>query len=156
VARDAAARQYDVDADAVKLDFDKGEILIKAKKGRLIDLDKLHESIRATRLSGGTGMALNWIEVTAVGEVVVEKDRTVLKVTGSADYFVLKDGPKGKVLAQLREAVAGGKKKMSVTGRLEGWHGPFPVFLRTVPPKPRVILLKGFERLAPEKAPAKR
>jgi hypothetical protein len=75
VARDAIARQYDVDADAVRLDIAKGEVTFRAKKGRLVDLDKLHESIWATRLSVGTGMALNWIDVTAVGEVVVEKDR---------------------------------------------------------------------------------
>jgi hypothetical protein len=150
VARDATARQYDVDADSVKLDITKGEIAFRAKKGRLIDLDKLHESIWATRLSGGTGMALNWIDVTAVGEVVVEKDRTILKVTGSEDYFVLQADPKAKpgektIFARLREEVDRGQKLASVTGRLEGWSGHFPPFLNALPKKPRVLFVKDFE-----------
>jgi hypothetical protein len=150
VARDATARQYDVDADGVKLDIAKGEITFRAKKGRLVDLDKLHESIWATRLSGGTGMALNWIDVTAVGEVVVEKDRTILKVTGSDDYFVLQADPKAKpgektVFARLREEVDRGQKMASVTGRVEGWVGKFPPFLNTPPKKPRVLLVREFE-----------
>ena len=91
MARDATARQYDVDADAVRLDLSKGEITFRARKGRLVDLDKLHESIWATRLSGNTGMGLNWIDVTAVGEVADEKGRLVLKVKGSEQVFVLKD-----------------------------------------------------------------
>jgi len=150
VARDATARQYDVDADGVKLDISKGEITFRAKKGRLIDLDKLHESIWATRLSGNTGMALNWIDVTAVGGVVVNKDRTILKVTGSRDSFVLQPDPKAKpgaktVFARLREEVARGQTLASVTGRLEGWDGHFPVFLKALPNKPRVLFVKDFE-----------
>ena len=54
----------------IQLDIRKGEITFRAREGRLVDLDKLHESIWATRLSGGTGMALNWLDVTAVGEVI--------------------------------------------------------------------------------------
>jgi hypothetical protein len=142
VARDATARQYDVDADGVKLDIDKGEVTFRAKKGRLVDLDKLHESIWATRLSGGTGMALNWIDVTALGEVIVEKDRLVLKVKGSDQTFVLNEDDK-KVFAKLREA-AGGKQLVSVTGRLEEWTGHFPPFLKTLPKKPRAIKVKEF------------
>jgi hypothetical protein len=150
VARDATARQYDVDADSVKLDVSKGEITFRAKKGRLVNLDKLHESIRATRLSGGTGMSLNWLDVTAVGQVVVEKDRTILKVTGSDDYFVLKEDPTAKTgdktqFARLREAIERGEKPTSVTGRLEGWTGHFPPFLKELPKKPRTILVKDFE-----------
>jgi hypothetical protein len=150
VARDAAARQYDVDADAVKLDIDKGEISFRAKKGRLVDLDKLHESIWATRLSGGTGMALNWIDVTAVGEVVVQEDRIILKVTGSTANFVLQADPKAKpgdktAFARLRDDLDRGKKLASVTGRVEGWQGHFPPFLKTLPKKPRVLLVKDFE-----------
>ena len=143
MARDATARQYDVDADRVKLNIDKGEITFQAKKGRLVDLDKLHESIWATRLGVGTGMAMNWLDVTAVGEVVVEKDRVVMKVKGSDQTFVLKEGDK-KVFAGLKEA-ADGKKSFSVTGRVEGWKGHFPPFLKTLPKKPRAILVKEFE-----------
>ena len=39
MARDATARQYDVDADGVQLDVKKGEITFRAKKGRLVDLE---------------------------------------------------------------------------------------------------------------------
>ncbi len=149
MARDATARQYDVDANAVRLDLKTGEITFRAKKGRLVNLDKLHESIWATRLSGGTGMGMNWLDVTAVGEVVVEKDRIVLKVTGTDDVFVLQEEAKttsaGKSpLARLRESVQGGQKPMSVTGRVDGWKGHFPPFLKTLPKKPRVIIVKEF------------
>jgi hypothetical protein len=149
VARDATARQYDVDADAVRLDIDKGEVTFRAKKGRLVDLDKLHESIWATRLSVGTGMALNWIDVTAVGEVVVEKDRVLLKVKGAEQPFVLKAGDKA-AFARLRDAAAGGPKSVSVTGRLDEWRGGFMTFLDTLPKKPRVIAVKEFEQVKSE------
>ena len=150
MARDATARQYDVDADAVRLDLKKGEVTFRAKKGRLVSLDKLHESIWATRLSGNTGMAINWIDVTAVGTVIVEKDRIVLKVTGMDDVFVLQEDSRtaavGKSpLSRLRAAAQGGQTQMSVTGRVDGWKGHFPPFLKTLPKKPRVILVKEFE-----------
>jgi hypothetical protein len=150
VARDATARQYDVDADAVKLNIAKGEITFRAKKGRLVDLDKLHESIWGTRLSGGTGMAMNWIDVTAVGLVIIDKEQIVLKVGGSNATFILKEDPKARVgdktvFARLREALASGQKIASVTGRVEGWHGHFPKFLKELPKKPRTILVKEFE-----------
>lgn len=148
MARDAAARQYDVDADGVKLDVTKGEITFRAKKGRLVDLDKLHESIWATRLSGGTGMALNWIDVTAIGVVSIDSDRMVLKVTGVEEQFILREGSKsgGKTaFLRLREAVEKGEKPTSVSGRLEEWQGHFPPFLKEAPKKPRVILVKDFE-----------
>jgi hypothetical protein len=143
VARDAIARQYDVDADRVTLDVDKGLVTFRAKKGKLVDLDKLHESIWATRLGVGTGMAMNWLDVTAVGAVVVEKDRVVMKVKGSDQIFVLKEGDK-KAFANLKDA-ADGKKTFSVTGRVEDWKGHFPPFLKTLPKKPRAIAVKEFE-----------
>jgi hypothetical protein len=147
VARDATARQYDVDADRVKLDLSTGQVTFRARKGRLVDLDKLHESIWAPRLSGRTGMALNWLDVTAVGEVVLEKDRVVLKVSGSDALFVLKEDPtatQGERTAfdRVREAVAKGPKKLSVFGRVDGWKGHFPPWLKTLPKKPREILVK--------------
>ena len=144
MARDATARQYDVDADAVRLDIARGEITFRAKKGRLVDLDKLHESIWATRLSGGTGMGMNWLDVTAVGEVVVEKERVALKVKGSDQHFVLKQGD-NTVFARLRDAAERGEKSVSVTGRVEDWSGHFPPFLKTLPKKPRAIAVKEFE-----------
>ena len=155
MARDATARQYDVDADAVVLDQKKGTITFHAKPGRLIDLDKLHESIWATRLSGNTGMRLNWIDVTAVGKVVRDKDQLWLQVTGADAYFVLVDDPDAKAAGgdktpyrRLREALDRGEKVVSVTGRLAGWSGHFPVFLKTLPEKPRRIIVKEFQTAA--------
>jgi hypothetical protein len=154
VARDATARQYDVDADAVRLDVKTGQITFRAKKGRLVDLDKLHESIRATRLGVSTGMAINWLDVTAVGEVSAEKDRLVLKVKGSEQTFVLKEGDK-KAFAKLRDAVKNGTKSVSVFGRVDGWKGHFPPFLKALPKKPREVLVKSFEPAKAE-GPAKK
>jgi hypothetical protein len=138
-----------VDADAVKLDLKKGEITFRAKKGRLVNLDKLHESIWATRLSGNTGMGTNWLDVTAVGEVVVEKDRIVLKVAGTDDFFVLEEESRSNAagksaLSRLRESAQNGQKQFRVTGRVDGWKGHFPPFLKTLPKKPRAILVKEF------------
>jgi hypothetical protein len=152
VARDATARQYDVDADAVELDIKTGLIKFRAKKGRLVDLDKLHESIWATRLSGGTGMSLNWIDVTARGRVVIVEKQTLLEVAGSDQQFVLKPDPSDRPRAgektafeRLGEALAKGEKVVRVTGRLDGWKGHFPPFLKALPKKPRVLLVKDFQ-----------
>ena len=48
------------------------------------------------------------------------------------------------VFARLREEVDRGQKMASVTGRVEGWGGHFPPFLKGAPKKPRVILVEGF------------
>ena len=152
MARDATARLYDVDADNVGLEIKTGTITFRAKKGRLVDLDKLHESIWATRLSGKTGMAMNWIDVTAVGEVVLDQTQPRLKVTGSEQVFLLADDTKATrktgektPFAKLQEALGRGERVISVTGRVEGWGGHFPDFLKTLPKKPLVILVKEFE-----------
>jgi len=152
VARDGTARLYEVDADSVGLEIKTGTISFHAKRGRLVDLDKLHESIWATRLSGKTGMAMNWIDVTAVGEVLRDQNQPRLKVTGTDQYFVLADDTKAtrkpgdkSAFARLQEALDRGEKVVSVTGRVEGWGGHFPDFLKALPKKPRVILVKDFE-----------
>jgi hypothetical protein len=152
VARDATARQYDVDADAVELDIKTGLIKVRAKKGRLVDLDKLHESIWATRLSGNTGMAMEWIDVTAQGRVVLDRDLARLVVKGSDQYFVLKENGGAKPRAgektpfeRMRAALERGETVVSVTGRVEGWKGHFPPFLKALPKKPRVVLVKDFQ-----------
>jgi hypothetical protein len=141
-----------VDADGVKLDIAKGEITFRAKKSRLVDLDKLHESIWATRLSGGTGMALNWIDVTAEGNVARADGKLLLRVPGTDASFVLRDAPKptagpdGKTpLERLGQALDRGEQVVSVTGRLEGWSGHFPPFLRALPAKPRIIQVRVFQ-----------
>jgi hypothetical protein len=152
VARDATARLYDVDADRVELNVKKGLITFRAKKGRVVDLDKLHESIWATRLSGSTGMSLNWIDVTAEGEVVADQGRWMLKVKGTDQYFLLarmdpgarpKGGEKDP-FDRLREALARGDKVVSVTGRVDGWKGHFPPFLKALPGKPYLIRVQDF------------
>ena len=96
MACDATARLYDVDEDSVvfiKLHktkkYDQGTVTFRARKGKLIDLDKLHESIWATRLSGGTRSGLVSLEVTAIGEVGTTGEKIVLKVADSDKEFVL-------------------------------------------------------------------
>ena len=61
MARKAAARLYDVDENKVAFlrskrlkRYTHGTIPFQAKKGKLIDLDKLHKSVWATRLSKGS------------------------------------------------------------------------------------------------------
>ncbi len=164
MAREALARQFDVDEDSVTFKrltqtgkYDQGRITFKAKKGKRISLDKLHESLWATRLSGGTKSGLLSLEVTVVGEVVVDKKQTIVRVTGSRDHFVLGDDPKVKrkdgekeaaeksAFTKMRNAIASGKKVINVTGRLDGWHGVWPEVLQQLPPKPRRLILSGFE-----------
>jgi hypothetical protein len=145
VARDATARLYDVDADSVKLEKKPGIITFRAKKGKLIDLDKLHESVKATRLGDGTGMALEWLDVTAVGEVRTVEKELRLKVAGSDQYFVLAEAADGTPFARLQEALKKGKKVVRVTGRVDGWKGNWTQFLKKLPDKPRRLLVAEFK-----------
>jgi hypothetical protein len=135
MARDAIARQYDVDADSTKLtsfegqtgSYQLGTIEFFAKKGKSIDLDKLDESIAATRLSGRTNMSIDYLEIKAKGEVVERGKELVLKVSGTGQELVLSEEPTAKGgLERLREAVARGDKVSTVTGRVPGWTGRFP------------------------------
>ena len=139
MAWDAIARQYDVDADAMKLlrplgqmgDYQLGTITFFAKKGHSIDLDKTCESITATRLSGNTNMSIDYLEITAKGEVIKRDKELVLKVSGTGQELVLSEEPSAEGgLQRLREAVARGDKVSTVTGRVPGWSGRFPVLLR--------------------------
>ena len=146
MARDATARLYDVDASLMTLDKKAGVITFQAKKGRLVDLDQLHESIWATRLGDRTGMELKRLEVTAVGEVVFTDREVLLKVRGSDQHFVLgDDSAGGPVMGRLRDAVKNGEKEFRVTGRVEGWTGNFTKLTSKLPGKPRRILVSEFE-----------
>jgi hypothetical protein len=76
VARDAISRLYDVQASSVvytkppkRGKYDHGTVTFKARKGKRIDLDKLHESVWATRLSGGTSSGLVRLDVTAASRI---------------------------------------------------------------------------------------
>jgi hypothetical protein len=141
MARDAIARQYDVDKNRVTLvcETDKGSyrpgtILFFPKKGKSLDLRKMVESITATRLSGGTAMSVDWLQITATGEVVLDGKKALLKVSGTTQQFLLKDGAtkegEKSPLQRLRAAVAAGEKVVNVTGRVDGWTGRFPAVLR--------------------------
>ncbi|MCI0461764.1 MAG: hypothetical protein L0Z62_32845 [Gemmataceae bacterium] len=156
MARDAIARQYDVDKNSVTLTSDEnvkggyrpGTISFQAKQGRTIDLEKLRASIAATRLSGGTRMSMDWLEITARGEVVPLDDALRLRVSGTGQEFVLIEDPGGKpVLPRLREALARGAKSLQLTGRVQGWNGRFPDVLKAVAPGARgqtVLLIRDF------------
>jgi hypothetical protein len=147
VARDAIARQYDVDKNSVKLEigtggkegYFPGTITFFPRKGKSIDLAKMHESIKATRLSGGTSMKIDFLDITARGEVVVVEKELVLKVTGTPQQFTLAEGSNleakvvKKDLQELRKALDRGEKVTSVTGRVQGWTGLFPKVMQTLP-----------------------
>lgn len=142
--RDTIARQSDVDASSIQYevepgqgDYRNGTITFSTRPGRSIDLDKLHESLQATRLSGNTRSAVNYLEITAPGEVVVGDKDTLLNVTGTAQQFALGEDPNAKAddpsataYQRLRHALAKGATIKSVTGRVPGWSGPWPVVLR--------------------------
>jgi hypothetical protein len=159
MARDAIARQYDVDKNAVTLfrkpakgDYQPGTITFSARKGKSVDLEKMRESIAATRLSGGTNMRVDWLEITAKGEVTAGDKELVLKVSGTGQELVLGEDPGAKSeLQRLREAQAKGAKITSVTGHVQGWSGRFPDVLKALAPdaptgpKRTILLVTDFE-----------
>ena len=161
MARDAIARQYDVDKNRVTLTCltDKGSyrpgiITFFPKPGKSLDLRTMEESLRATRLSGGTGMSVDYLELTANGTVVLDGKALLFKVSGTTQQFdlkpdIAKDGKPTPWRCCLREAVASGAKVVSVTGRVEGWSGTFPVVLRALAQRPEnapvVLVVTDFE-----------
>jgi hypothetical protein len=158
MASDAIARQYDVDADSMRLirppgqkgDYQLGTIEFAAKKGKSINLDKIHESLTATRLSGGTSMSMDFLELTATGKVFERDGELVLQVSGTGQELVLHEESTAKDNFQrLRDAVGRGKNVSSVTGRVPGWNGRFPAVLKTWAKTPenqkRQLLVVGFE-----------
>ena len=155
MAVDATARLYDVDEDTVvftKLDktekYDQGVVTFRARKGKLIDLEKLHESLWATRLSGGTRSGLVSLEVTAVGKVVQTQDAVIMKVADSDREFQLKessDKEHAAVFSQLVEASAKSKQTIKVTGVIDNYQGRWPGVLRNKPDRVRKILVTSFE-----------
>jgi hypothetical protein len=157
MARDAIARQYDVEKNSVALLSDAqdkkgyrpGTITFQARKGKSIDLEKLRASIAATRLSGGTNMKVDWLEVTARGEVTSSAAGLRLQVSGTGHEFVLAEDPDAKeVLPRLREALKRGTRVTSITGRVGGWSGRFPDVLRALAPGAQgqgVLRVREFE-----------
>ena len=155
MACDATARLYDVDEDTVKFKklqktkaYDQGTITFGARKGQLIDLDKLHESIWATRLSGGTSSGLVHLDVTAIGQIITSDSQTRLKVSGSDAEFVLLEHPQTDDAAALVPSPAAFGKvgnRVRVTGRIDNYQGRWPSVLRQPPTKPRRILVTSLE-----------
>lgn len=146
MARDAIARQYDVEKTTVTFtcDTDKGQyrpgtITFHAKKGRSIDLDTMRESLRATRLSGSTSMEVTSLLITASGQAAGGEKEVVLTINGSARKFVLAEAPdakggagEGTAYRRLRERLDKGEQRVVVTGYVEGWKGRFPAALKAL------------------------
>jgi hypothetical protein len=141
VARDAISRQFDVEKNTVKIQgepgpmsYQPGTITFFAKKGKSIDIERIHESLRATRLSGSTNMSVSSFEITATGEVVLVGDMVLLKVAGTGQEFLLGEGNSSSgPLGRLLSAVKQGGKVTQVTGLVQGWNAKFPVILKEVP-----------------------
>jgi hypothetical protein len=120
--------------------YRNGTITFAVQKGKSLDLAKLHASLQGTRLAGKTRSAVNYLEITAQGEVIVVDKETLLKVSGTNQQFELGDDPKAKskegaksAFQRLCQALAKGEKVSSVTGRIHGWSGPWPEVLRALP-----------------------
>lgn len=157
MAADAIARQYDVDKNRVILvceteagSYRPGTITFYPKKGKSIDLRKMEDCLRATRLSGGTGMSMGYLEITARGEVVDDGGTVLLKVSGTPQRFILKEAKAGSSpVAGMRKALASGAKILTVTGRVDGWSGGFPPVLRALKQQPAdvptVLFVTSFE-----------
>jgi hypothetical protein len=159
VARDATARLYDVDADSFVFKkfhktekYDIGTISFQAKPGgKWIDLEKLHESVWATRLSGGTRSGVISLEVTAQGEVEAAGTETRFNVTGTDRQFILVDtissqpeDAKASAFASMCDAIARGDRIEKVTGYVEGWNGRWPEVLRNPPVRVPKLMVTEF------------
>jgi hypothetical protein len=123
--------------------YRNGTITFAIQKGKSLDLEKLHASLQRTRLAGKTRSAVNYLEITAQGEVSVVDKETLLKVTGTTQQFAIGDDPKAKpqegkksAFQRLCQALAKGEKVTSVTGRVHGWSGRWPEVLRALPGEP--------------------
>ena len=125
--------------------YDQGTVTFRARKGKLIDLDQLHESVWATRLSGGTRSGLVSLEVTAVGEVVSAEGKLVLKVAGSGKEFVLGKHSDEQYAAAFAKLQPGGTAAVKLTGIIDEYAGRWPDVLKKQPANPRRILVTGIE-----------
>src|SRR5438477_8206280 len=116
MARDAISRQYDVDKNRVTLtcndpkgSYVPGLITFYPKTGKTIDLYNIRDSITATRLSGGTNMGVDYLEITAGGAVETRDKDLILKIAGTGQQFILSEAPTAKgQLEKLRAALAAG------------------------------------------------
>ena len=167
--RDTIARQSDVDQNSIKYeiepgtgDYRHGTIAFAATKGKSIDLLELQKSLKATRLGKGTRSAVNFLEVTAEGDVVVNNKDIVLKVSGTTEEFKLVDDAKAKpkegtstAYQRLRAALEKGAKIANVTGRVQTWNGVWPKVLQELEHEndakaamPRLLVVTEFEAVS--------
>jgi hypothetical protein len=109
-----------------------------------LDLEKIHASLKETRLSGKppgrTGARILYLELTVTGQVVKEDKELLYKVDGTKQVFRLGEEPSteapppgGTDFQRLQQAVAKGRKVVRVVGRVKGWSGHFPAVLRELP-----------------------
>src|SRR5262249_19246146 len=84
--------KYEVEPGTGK--YRLGTITFAAKKGKSIDLPSIQKGLRATRLGDKTNSAVNYLDITAEGEVVVGDKETLLKVNGAGPQFLLGADPK--------------------------------------------------------------
>lgn len=146
---DATARLYDVNEDSLvftrlqyKKSYDQGTITFRARKGRLIDLDKLQESIWATRLSGRTSSGLVSFQITAVGKVVETESGPVLRVSNSNAIFRLgRHTDKELRAAYDRLPSIQNGSTVRITGVIDNFRGRWPTLLRQKITQPRRILV---------------
>src|ERR1043165_3489230 len=138
MAADAIARQYDVNRHLMTYSCEPGKggyrpglITFEAKTGKSIDIEKIRQSITATRLSGGTNMSVDYFEITATGETEKRDQELLFNVSGTGQLFVLGESPTAKgALQKLRDALSRGEKVERGSGRIQGWSGRFPDVLR--------------------------
>jgi hypothetical protein len=139
--------------------YRNGTITFVARKGASINLEKILQSLKATRLFKGTRSGVNFLDITAEGEVVVVDKETLLKVSGTGEQFRLGDDPKVKrkegektPFQRLQQTLARGEKIASVTGRVQGWSGRWPDVLRQLAgkekpadQKPALLMVTDFQ-----------
>ena len=152
MAREAIARLYDVDKNSLTYTkpekggkYRHGTIDFRAKESKLVALDKIFESVWATRLSRGTGSALVHLDVTVRGSVSVENGQTIVTVPDTQEVFVLvKQNSSAETWDEFSASLSRGERFVTVTGRLDGWKGGWTGFLNKPRPKSNRILLTDF------------
>jgi hypothetical protein len=142
----------------VKNRYDSATVTFRAKQGKLIDLQKMHESIWATRLSGGTRSGVICLEVTVEGTVSQSGDKTFLQIDGTDQRFVLvsdvrakPEGAKAGAFKAVIQAVDDGQMNVSITGFVDGWVGRWPGVLARPAAKQPQLMVTGFQPVTQKK-----
>ena len=154
MAREAAARLYDVDEHTVtftKLNqtekYDQGVVEFRARKGKLIDLAKLHESVWASRLAHGTRSGLVSLDVVVIGEVVETQDGWIFDVADSDAKFELAKSPKENMAKAFENLKATAGQVVKLNGRIDNYKGRWPSLYEKPLPKTRRLLVASFEKV---------